>query len=177
MDENFVSGHIDPSLPFIKKVSVELLTKPYKTKEEGRAAIAGGIESYYAKNHPNMAGEKAAAIRQAIESVQDIYNRNFFPNMKVSWNTYPDHIGHFYTPGCFRCHGGNHKSKEGKVISKDCDLCHTVLGQKQANIRLGAKVKGFVHPTDIGDSMIALNCSECHSAGGEDVPGGGGKAK
>ncbi len=174
MDENFVSGHIDPTLPFIKKVAVELLTKPYKTKEEGQAAIASGIAEFYAKNHPKTAGEKAAAIRQAIESVQDIYNRNFFPNMKVSWNTYPDHIGHFYTPGCFRCHDGKHKSADGKVISKDCDICHTVLGQKQENIRPGTKVKGFVHPTDIGDSMMALNCSECHSAGGEDVPGGGG---
>jgi len=173
MDENFVSNHIDPSLPFIKKVAVELLSRPYKTKDEGRAAIASGIAEYYAKNHPKTAVDKAAAIRQAIERVQDIYNRNYFPNMKVSWNTYPDHIGHFYTPGCFRCHGGKHKSSEGKVISKDCNLCHTVLGQKQKNIRPGTKVKGYVHPSDIGDSMIAMNCSECHSAGGEDVPGGG----
>ena len=36
MDENFVSGHIDPTLPFIKKVAVELLTKPYKSKEDGQ---------------------------------------------------------------------------------------------------------------------------------------------
>jgi hypothetical protein len=173
MDENFVSNHIDPSLPFIKKVAVELLSRPFKTKDEGRAAIASGIAEYYAKNHPKTAVDKAAAIRQAIERVQAIYNRNFFPNMKVSWNTYPDHIGHFYTPGCFRCHGGKHKSAEGKVISRDCNLCHTVLGQKQKNIRPGTKVKGFIHPSDIGDSMIAMNCSECHSAGGDDVPGGG----
>jgi hypothetical protein len=173
MDENFVSGHIDPTLPFIKKIAVEVLTRPYKTTQEGRSAIAGGIEEFYAKNHPKTASDKAAAIRQAIERVQDIYDRNFFPKMKVYWNTYPDHIGHFYTPGCFRCHGGKHKSEDGTIISKDCDLCHTVLGQKQENVRQGAKVKGFVHPTDIGDSMIALNCSDCHSAGGEDVPGGG----
>jgi hypothetical protein len=173
MDENFVSGHIDPTLPFIKKVAVELLTKPYQTKDWAMSAIASGIEEFYAKNYPKTVQDKAAAIRQAIEGVQAIYNRNFFPNMKVAWNTYPDHIGHFYTPGCFRCHGGKHKSEDGKVISKDCDLCHTVLGQKQENVRPGTKVKGFIHPTDIGDSMIAMNCSECHSAGGEDVPGGG----
>ena len=173
MDEHFVSGHIDPSLPYIRKVAVELLTKPYKTKEEGRAAIAGGITEFYASKYPNAVREKSAAIRQAIEGVQDIYNRNFFPKMKVSWNTYPDHIGHYYTPGCFRCHSGKHKSRDGKVISKDCNLCHTVLSQKQENIRPGTRVKGFIHPTDIGDSMIAMNCSECHSAGGEDVPGGG----
>ncbi len=175
MDEHFVSGHIDRTLPYIKKVAVDLIEKPYKTKEEGRAAIVEGIEQYYAKNYPQLAKEQAAAISQAIAGVQDIYNRNFFPNMKVAWNTYPDHIGHFYTPGCFRCHGGKHKSAEGKVISKDCDLCHTVLSQKQENIKPGTRVKGFVHPTDIGDAITALNCSDCHSAGGEDVPGGGKK--
>ena len=175
MDEHFVSGHIDPSLPYIKKVAVELLNKPYKTKEEGKNSIAEGIEKHYAKNYPRVAKEKAPAIRQAIENVQDIYSRNFFPGMKVRWNTYPDHIGHFYTPGCFRCHGGKHKAEDGKVISKDCNLCHTVLSQKQENIKPGSKVKGFIHPTDIGDAITAMNCSDCHSEGGEDIPGGGKK--
>lgn len=175
MDENFVSGHIDRSLPYIKKVAVEFLNKPYKTKEEGNAAITEGIEQYYAKNYPQLAREKAAAISQAIERVQDIYRRNFFPNMKVTWNTYPDHIGHFYSPGCFRCHGGKHKAADGKVIFKDCNLCHTVLSQKQENIKRGTKVSEFIHPTDIGDAIMALNCSDCHAAGGEDIPGGGKK--
>jgi hypothetical protein len=92
--------------------------------------------------------------------------------MKVSWNTYPNHIGHFYTPGCFRCHDGKHKSAEGKIISKDCNLCHTVLDQVQENIPAGTKVTSFVHPVDIGDEIMTTNCSDCHMAGGEDVPGG-----
>ena len=175
MDENFVSGHIDPSLPYIKKVAVELLNKPYKTKEEGRAAIASGIEQYYEKSYSRLAKEKAAAIRQAVEQVQGIYDRSVFPNMKVNWHTYPDQIGHFYSPGCFRCHDGRHKSPEGKVISKDCNICHIVLGQKQENIKAGEKVTSFRHPTDIGDAIMAMNCSDCHAAGGEDVPGGGKK--
>jgi hypothetical protein len=173
MDENFVSGHIDPALPYVKKVAVELLTRPYKSDEEAKAAIAGGITGYYAKNYPNVAKDKAAAITQAVERVQDIYSRNFFPKMHVSWNTYPNHIGHFYTPGCFRCHDGRHKSTDGRIISKDCNLCHTVLSQKQENIPPGTKVTEFVHPVDIGAELFKTNCSDCHSAGGEDVPGGG----
>ena len=47
--------------------------------------------------------------------------------MKVNWKTHPNNIGHFYIQGCFRCHDGNHVSKDGKVISKDCNSCHTVL--------------------------------------------------
>jgi len=30
------------------------------------------------------------------------YARNVFPQMSVSWNTYPNHIGHEASPGCFR---------------------------------------------------------------------------
>ncbi|WP_243369698.1 NapC/NirT family cytochrome c [Geotalea sp. SG265] len=177
MDENFVSGHIDASLPYVKKVAVELLTKPYKNVAEAKTAIATGLHDYYNKNYPKLAAEKAAAINKAVEEVQAIYGRNFFPEMKVSWNTYPNHIGHFYTPGCFRCHDGKHKSPQGKVISKDCNLCHTVLSQKQENIPAGTTVKNFVHPVDIGNEIYTTNCSECHSAGGEDIPGGGSHEK
>jgi hypothetical protein len=173
MDENFVSGQIDTALPYIKKVAVELLNRPYKSDEEAKAAIAGGIPAYYAKNYPNVAKDKTAAITQAVDRVQDIYSRNFFPKMHVSWNTYPNHIGHFYTPGCFRCHDGRHKSSDGRIISKDCNLCHTVLSQKQENIPPGTRVTEFVHPVDIGTELFKTNCSDCHSAGGEDVPGGG----
>ena len=174
MDENLVSGHIDIKLPFVKKVGVELLEKPYKTKKEGLAAIAAELPAYYAKNYPAVAREKSEAIKEAVEHVQDIYERNFFPEMKVAWNTYPNHIGHFYTPGCFRCHDGKHKTAAGKIISKDCNLCHTVISQKQENIPAGTQPKNFVHPVDIGDEIMKTNCSECHLAGGEDVPSGGG---
>ena len=174
MDENFVSGHIDSTLPYIKKVAVELLTKPYKSTDEADASIAGGIPDYYNKNYPKVATEKAASIKKAVVEVQAIYHRNFFPQMKVSWNTYPNHIGHFYTPGCFRCHDGKHRSPQGKLISKDCNLCHTVLSQKQENIPAGTQVKNFVHPVDIGDEIYKTNCSDCHTAGGEDVAGSGG---
>ncbi len=174
MDENIVSGHIDPTLPYIKRVSVELLDKQYKTKEEAHAAIAKGIPEYYAKTYPAIAKSKEAAIKKAVVEVQDMYSRNFFPKMKVTWSTYPSHIGHFYSPGCFRCHDGKHKTADGKVISKDCELCHSVLSQKQENIPAGTKVSKFVHPVDIGEELYKTNCSDCHMAGGHDVPGEGG---
>ncbi len=173
MDLNFVSGHIDQSLPYLKKVSVELLNRTYKTKEEGFATIAKELPAYYAQNYPKVAQTKVAAINQAVEQVKDIYERNFFPAMKVKWSTYPNHIGHFYGPGCFRCHDGKHKTAEGRVISKDCNICHTVLRQVQENVPVGTTPKNFVHPVDIGDELHKTNCSECHAAGGHDVPGEG----
>lgn len=173
MDMNFVSGHIDRTLPYIKKVAVEIINRPFKTKEDGMKAIAAEIPAYYAKNYPALMQEKAPAIKQAVDEVKVIYENNFFPAMKVKWNTYPNHIGHFYSPGCFRCHDGKHKSREGKIISKDCNLCHSVLSQKQENIPADKKITEFVHPADIGDELYNTNCSDCHSAGGHDVPGEG----
>ena len=36
MDENFISGHIDPALPYIKKISVEMLTRPVQVGGRGQ---------------------------------------------------------------------------------------------------------------------------------------------
>lgn len=177
MDESFVSGRIDATLPYIKKVAVDLLTKTYQTEEEAYAAIAKGIPAYYAANYPKLAPQKAAAINQAVEDVKKIYSRNFFPKMKVSWDTYPDNIGHLYFPGCFRCHDGKHKSPDGKVISKDCNLCHTVIGQKQENVAPGAQVTQFVHPVDIGTEIVKSNCADCHGVIPKEEPGKEGHAK
>jgi len=170
IDLNFVSNRIDRKLPFLKKVAVEMLNRPYKTKEEGLETIAKDLPAYYAKNYPQLAQEKQVSITTATGVVKDIYQQNFFPAMKVKWSTYPNNIGHFYTPGCFRCHDDKHKSAEGRFISKSCDICHAVLGQVQENIPPGALVNQFVHPVDIGNELYKTNCSECHVAsGGRDV--------
>ncbi|MDD2900041.1 MAG: cache domain-containing protein [Desulfuromonadaceae bacterium] len=173
IDLNFVSNRIDRKLPYLKKVAVEVLNRPYKTKEEGFAAISRDIPAYYAENYPQVAQAKAEAIKTAVVQVRDIYEKNFFPAMKVNWSTYPNNIGHFYTPGCFRCHDDKHRSAEGRVISKSCELCHEILGQIQENIPAGTVVNQFVHPVDIGDDLFGTNCSDCHSAGGHDIPGEG----
>ncbi len=177
MDEDFVSGRIDQSLPYMKKVAVDILSKPYKSDEEAMAAIASGIPAYYSGNYPQVAKEKEEAIKKAVIEVQKIYSKNFFPKMKVSWSTYPNHIGHFYSPGCFRCHDGKHKSQDGRIISKDCNLCHTVISQKQENIPPGTKVTEFVHPVDIGNDLYKTNCSDCHMAGNQQSMAESGKTE
>ena len=164
IDDNLVSGKIDPGLPFIKKVSFELLNKPYKSNQEAHGAITAGIRNYYAANYPAIVSTKADAINNAVKAVLDIYSKNNFPEMKTTWSTHPDNIGHFYWPGCFRCHDGKHKSADGRVISKGCDICHLVIGQKQENIPPGTRGTGFVHPVDIGEELVKTNCSECHMA-------------
>ena len=47
--------------------------------------------------------------------------------MKLNWQNHPNNLGHYYFSGCFRCHDGQHMSADGKVISKDCNQCHTLM--------------------------------------------------
>lgn len=162
LDDYLKSGTIDSKLPFIKKIALEVLEKPYKTNEEALQAIENGIEGFYVNKYPKLSDEKAQAVKKAIIEAKLIYSENFFPRMKVNWTTYPNNIGHLYFPGCFRCHDGKHKSAEGRIISKDCNLCHTLDSQKQENVKSGEHVNKFTHPVDIGDEFLKTNCSECH---------------
>ena len=85
--------------------------------------------------------------------------------MKVDWRTHPNNIGHFYYAGCFRCHDGQHVSREGKVIRKECRICHAILGQEEGGQPM-AEVRGraFRHPVEIGD-LAEVTCSDCHTGG------------
>ena len=63
-------------------------------------------------------------VEKAVNSTANIYRHNVFPEMHVQFGTYPNNIGHLDSPGCFRCHDDNHRSKDGKKISQECDTCH-----------------------------------------------------
>jgi hypothetical protein len=67
--------------------------------------------------------------------------------------------------GCFRCHDGKHVSPEGKVISKDCNSCHTILYQGPEQVPSTYTTAGaeFIHPEDIGDAWKETNCNDCHT--------------
>jgi nitrate/TMAO reductase-like tetraheme cytochrome c subunit len=164
MDEKFIHGQIDTSLPYLKKTAVDLLSRNFRTDEDAEKTISAGITDFYRTGYPEVYTRKGAAIKNAVLQVQDIYRRNFFPHMKTAWYTHTDNIGHFYSPGCFRCHDGKHRSADGRVVSRDCNLCHTVQDQKQSNIPPGTKVTHFIHPVDVGDEYLKTNCSDCHMA-------------
>jgi nitrate/TMAO reductase-like tetraheme cytochrome c subunit len=165
VDRSMVAGSIDPSLPFIKAQSVEVLTADYKTQDEAKQAIADKINKFYADKYPQVVSGKADSVKNSIAELQRIYGTTMFPTMKVNWKTHPNNIGHMYYPGCFRCHDGNHVSKDGRVISKDCNSCHTLLDQEEGSSHLAQmQTQQFKHPVDIGD-LSAVNCADCHTGG------------
>ena len=115
VDLALLTGLIDSTLPYIKQQAVHALSQNYSSKENAKNAIATALGAFYLKQYPKVHEEQQDAIKKAISEVQKIYRINIFPEMKVDWRTHPDNVGHTLFPGCFRCHEGNHVSREGKV--------------------------------------------------------------
>ena len=164
LDMALMTGRLDTELPSIKKHAAQAMLGEYETEEEGLAAI----ESHLREAYP----EGGVAAEQAIGEVQKIYQNNFFPEMKVSWLEYPDAIGHRESPGCARCHDGDHLSDDGRSISKDCNSCHMIIAQGPGLAEEVSKTisgdQPFVHPHELGEDAEGINCYECHT-GAPDV--------
>ena len=122
VDAAIAQGRIPRELPFVRREAVAAVRAAHADKAAALAAIASRLNGFYAPN----AGVDPGLVRRAVSTTQDIWSTNVFPAMKVGWGTYPNHIGHIDTPGCFRCHDDSHKTADGKVISQDCELCHTL---------------------------------------------------
>lgn len=160
VDEGFASGRLDPSLPYLKKQAVEILSKSYSTTPQAVAEISSGLNAFYSKNYPDAYAQKRQSIDTAIKEVQRVYQTYFFPEMKTDWQTHPNNIGHLYFSGCFRCHDGEHVSRDGKVISNDCNICHTMI-YDSADPEKSVKSGPFLHPVDLG-SLANRKCDSCH---------------
>jgi hypothetical protein len=158
-------GWIDPELPYIKSQAVSVLENQYSSKQAGLDSIRLLLEEYYATEYPDLLESKKKELDRAIGEVQKIFERNYFPEMGVSWKKFPDNIGHMYYPGCFRCHDGKHESDDGRVLSRDCNVCHTILSQEyeEGGLRLSLEGVEYRHPVDIGDAWKEMNCSDCHN--------------
>jgi hypothetical protein len=172
VDTVLFSGLLDRSLPYIKREAVRVLGQPYPSREKAREGIATALDSFYLTGYPKLYPNKRVEIQKAIAEVQRIYQTNMFPEMKVDWRTHPDNIGHTLFPGCFRCHQGNHVSRDGKVIRRDCQLCHTIIGQVSnlPNPTEVAAAEKFEHPWSLRGKHAELSCNQCHWRGRGLVP-------
>jgi len=163
VDQGFVAARLDPSLPYLKKQAVEVLSKSYETTPQAVSAIATTLNDFYRTNYPDAYAQQRPSIDSAVKEVQRIFQTYFFPEMKTDWQTHPNNIGHLYFSGCFRCHDGEHVSKTGKVIRNDCNVCHTMLYDSARPPELNAKTGPFVHPVDLG-ALAEHKCDYCHKA-------------
>ncbi len=157
-------GAIDPSLPEIKSMAVEALEKPYLTETEALGTIKADLLAYYRKEYPDVVKAKQKLLDKAIGHIQGIYRTNYFPEMKTDWKSFPNNLDHLHSKGCFRCHDNKHVSDTGKVISNNCQTCHTIVSQKNAEGKAAVSMSGvqFEHPVDVGDAWKTDLCMTCH---------------
>jgi len=159
-------GWIDPELPNVKSIAIKALENTYSTQQVALDSIKVSIEDFYRTQYPAIASSRKTQIDRTIAEVQKIYSRNYFPEMQVNWKKFNNNIGHMYYTGCFRCHDGKHVSEDGKVLSRDCNVCHTILSQQFEANKVQVDLGGvqYRHPVDIGDAWKEMNCSDCHNS-------------
>lgn len=155
------TGRISTDLPYVKRTATAILTAEYETTESALSAISDSLNAQYAD------WEAREQVDEAINAVQAIYQDNFFPEMKVDWQAYPDNLGHTIYPGCYRCHDGQHVSAGGEVVTKDCNSCHIIIAQGNGEAAETISPNGleFQHPIDISEMWKTVNCAECHTGG------------
>jgi len=136
VDKAMSVGTISPELPYIKKKAVEVLKVDYPARDFAKQAILGELDKFYRTNYPDLYQTRRALVQQAADEVAAIYFRNIFPEMRVTWGTHPNNVGHNDSPGCFRCHDGSHTSADGQTITNDCSACHEFLATAEEHPKI-----------------------------------------
>jgi NapC/NirT cytochrome c family, N-terminal region len=161
------AGTVPTELPKIKAAALDILSQKFGTTDSAMTIISQKINSFYKDNYPDLYSSKKYLVDRAVKGIQDEFNRNIFPEMKVRWDVYPNNIGHMEFIGCFRCHNDTHRSQENRVIRKDCNLCHDITAQgppdKMEYSPINTSLQ-FKHPDEgTGDAWKEMKCVECHT--------------
>ena len=166
VNEALTAGIMPVNLPEIKSLSMEICSEEIATTDSTNQYIQTTIQEYYSENYEDLMEENPELIEQAIAGLQQVYHQNIYPEMKVRWDAYPNNIGHLEFNGCFRCHNDLHTSENGHIISKDCNLCHTIVAQGSPDEKTMAMISDsleFIHPSDIDEAWKEMLCTECHT--------------
>lgn len=132
VDQSMLHGKLDRKVPKIRAAALDVLQQKYASSDEAANTIPARLVSYFQKNAPGELASHRAEIDRAGAELKQVFARNVSPEMKITWGTYPNHIGHTDSPGCFRCHGDELKSAAAqKVISQDCESCHKALAVEE----------------------------------------------
>ncbi len=182
VDRAIAAGRISRQLPYVRAQAVALLSAAYDSEEEALQAFAG-LQTYYEQEYPEVAREKADLVQEAIAEITRIYRQTHFPEMELTWQTYPNNERHTPFAGCFRCHDDKHvrldaQGNEVQVISVKCNLCHTVpiVGEGDELLVEAPVITGPVPAShedyrwtiehrNISEQEQQEDCLQCHGQG------------
>jgi hypothetical protein len=136
LDRVMNAGELSASLPFAKKEALELIKMNYTSREEALQRIPAAFAKYYQDRYPDVWAARRGEITAGGKAALEVWDRNVFPAMKVTWGAYPNNLGHMDFPGCFRCHDGSHSTKGGDSITQDCNACHNLLAVDEASPKI-----------------------------------------
>jgi len=133
VDNAIAAGRIKRDLPFVKREGLRIIQGDFESHEAARTAVTAELEAFYTENYPDLATERADDIAAAAVALGDIYSVNIFPQMNVGWDTYPNHLGHEQSEGCFRCHKRAMRTEDREQVPNDCENCHVLLAEEEEN--------------------------------------------
>ena len=134
VDKQMSLGRISPELPYIRKKAVEVLKVNYPDPRCGRAVASKKKSTISIRPITRQSTRRGARWWSKLATeVARIYLRNVFPDMRVTWGTHPNNLGHNDSPGCFRCHDGSHTSADGQTITNDCSRATTFWQSGEEN--------------------------------------------
>ena len=178
IDKAMADDPVIRRLPFVKARVTELLHKDFETDQEALELAEQAWEQYkqdfpdFAQEHPEAWKEAKKFMRERVEYVGNLMARTHFRDPGLSWRSFPNHQGHKYAAGCFRCHNGKFKDAEENPIPFNCTLCHSVpmvIRHDEVPRNLLAlvdmvKPPSHQRPDFIGKhyTMFDATCSACH---------------
>jgi hypothetical protein len=133
VDRALARGELDRSLPWIRREALRVVQVDYPSWDAAQAGIKKDLLDFYAKDYPDLARSDSAKLEATAAALFQVYKRNVYPPMKITWGTYPNFRDHDQDNGCFRCHTSDMKSNDGKKISARCDFCHVTLAEDEEN--------------------------------------------
>ncbi len=168
-------GDLPVDLPYIRARAVEALTL---TDDAAFEEALAGLETFYQEEYPDLYAERRAEVDGAIALIAQLYADNTYSEQMLNWETHPNNIGHRDSPGCFRCHGGQHFNAAGEAVRLECNLCHSIpqivrpgVIEPLLPLVTGLEPRSHLDTTWIAQHHVALDetCANCHTL---ENPGG-----
>ena len=136
LNKDMAQGSPSSGLPFVHREGLALIKGKYESQSDAQTRIPAGLITFYRSQYPAVWNAQRPQIYAAAKALVDLYTTNIFPSMKVTWGTHPNNIGHNDSPGCFRCHDGDHTAKGGATVTNDCSVCHNLVVSDAARPKL-----------------------------------------
>ncbi len=139
VDDLLLKGQLRSRLPHLKKAAEAALSATYPSRDAARRGIRANLASFYRNR---QSGEELTRVAKIL--YEEAYSPNVYPQLGIGWNTYPNHASHRDGLGCFRCHDGEHATADGKTLSQDCDLCHSILVPGSRKSQIDPKMRALL---------------------------------